>query len=194
MTAWWENLAQINQAFYGVALFFSVFFIWQLISAIIGLDGDDGEDGSDGGDMESDGADTTVAFRVLSIRSIITFCTLFSWGGALYLNNGKPLANALGLSAIWGLAGMFSVALVFWGMRKMIYTGTMKLSSCVGIDGTVYLDIPEKGFGEVKLIVSGVMTHVKARSKNGIPLSAQTPVRVTRIMNQTSVEVDVIGQ
>ncbi len=196
MTEWWESLARITQIFYGVAVFFSVFFVWQLISALMGLDGDDADDGGDSDfedGVDEDAMETTVAFKLLSVRSIITFCTLFSWGGALYLNRGEPMTRALGLSAIWGLAGMFSVSLIFWAMKKLTYTGTKKLSSCVGTTGTVYLDIPEKGFGEIKATVSGVVTNVKARSASGTPLPANTPVRIVRTLGQTSVEVEVIG-
>jgi len=205
MTEWWENLARINQVFYGAAIFFSVFFVWQLISALMGLDGEGADDAADGGDpdadsashhfgdgSESDAAETTIAFRLLSIRSIITFCTLFTWGGALYLSRGDPLATALGFSAIWGLVGMLSIAFIFWAMKKLTYTGTMQLKSCVGTTGTVYLDIPEKGFGEARLTVSGVVTTIKARTADGRSLPTNTPVRVIRNLGQTSVEVEAI--
>lgn len=197
MTEWWESLTGMTRFFYGAAAFFSVAFIWQLISALIGLDHHDAGDGhfEDGHIDDStgeDGVEATVAFKLLSVRSIITFCTLFSWGSALYLNRGEPASTALALSAVWGLAGMLSVSLIFWGMRKLTYTGTKKLSSCVGTTGTVYLNIPEKGFGEIKVTVSGVLSNVKASSASGAPLSANTPVRVVRMLGQTTVEVEPI--
>jgi hypothetical protein len=134
-----------------------------------------------------------MSFKLLSVRSIITFFTLFTWGSALYLDRGESLTKAMGISTAWGLAGMVGVALIFWAMKKMTYTGTKKLSSCVGTEGTVYLNIPENGFGEVKVTVSEVVTHVKARSVDGKALEANTPVRVTRLLDQTSVFVEPVN-
>ncbi len=211
MTAWWSNISSINQVFYSVAAFFSIFFIWQLISALMGLDADDADTGDAGdvsdGDLdtdhtyddfedgaESDSADTTMAFKLLSIRSIITFCTLFSWGTALYLHRGEELGKAMGISVIWGMAGMLSVALIFWSMRKLTHTGTANLNSCVGTEGAVYLDIPENGFGEIKVTVSDVVTHVKAKSVDGKALKANTLVRVKNRLGQNTVEVEPVNK
>ena len=33
MSAWWEGLTKLNQGFYCVAAFFSVFLVWQLIDS-----------------------------------------------------------------------------------------------------------------------------------------------------------------
>ena len=208
MSDWWSNMTQITKVFYGAAAFFSVFFVWQLIAAIMGLEGDDGgveqADGADGDvdhtydrfeqGAQSDAADTTASFKLLSIRSIITFFTLFTWGSALYLDRGDDLSKAMGVSAIWGLAGMLSVALIFWVMRKMTQSGTGELRTCVGTDGVVYIDIPEGGFGEIRVTVSNIVTHVKARALDGVSIAANTPVRVVRCMGKTTVAVDPINK
>lgn len=214
MTEWWNNLTQLTRIFYGAAAFFSVFFVWQLIAAIIGLEGDDGSvddvDAADGADAvegdidhtydsfedgaETDAAETTMSFKLLSIRSIITFFTLFTWGSALYLNRGDGLSRAMGISAIWGLVGMLSVALIFWAMRKMTQSGTSNLNTCVGTDGTVYVDIPEGGFGEVKVSVSDVVTHVKARAADGASIPANTAVHVVKRTGKTTVSVEPINK
>jgi hypothetical protein len=206
MDAWWDGLSKINQFFFCAAGFFSVFFVWQLIMALIGL-ADEGEgvddiseggdadidadmaDG-DGGDAEGDSSSSVVAFRLVSIRSIITFFTLFTWGTALYMQGGDSLGKAMGISSLWGLAGMVSIALVIFLLLKLVHTGTKDLSTCVGTEGTVYLDIPEKGTGEVRVMVSGVVTYVDARSSDGKALKAGTPIRVAKRLDQTIVQVE----
>lgn len=220
MADWWNNLSDINQIFYGVAVFFSVFFLWQLIAMLLGLGGDEVDAGADadvdadvGGDADMDGnvdlegdaaadqfehgaqadaAETMTAFKLLSIRSIITFFTLFTWGTALYLNNGLDLTRALIYGIGWGLAGMFIVALLFYWMRKLTETGNIKLGSCIGTLGTVYLDIPEGGFGEVRVTVSGHVSYVKARAAGAAALKSNTPVRVSRRLGQNTVEVEPV--
>ena len=198
MSEWWSELAGLTQFFYGLATFFSVFFLWQLISAFLGFSGD-GVDGVDHADFdaaaspEGDHADVleaAQAFKVLSLRSVISFFTLFSWGSALYMTSGVPAGRSMGISTIWGLGGMFSVALVFYCMAKLAESGTKNLSTCKGNAATVYLDIPEGGCGEVRTLISGAMEHVRAKSVSGEALLAGTDVRVVEVYGQTLVGVE----
>ena len=207
MSAWWENLTALNRGFFCAAAFFSVFFLWQLIAALIGLDeegGDDLDTDMDG-DMDADGGDfdggsdadssaTVVAFKLLSIRALVTFCTLFTWGTALYLSRGEGIGRSMGVSAIWGLAGMASVALLLSLLPRLAHTGTKRIASSLGARGTVYLDIPADGEGEIRVAVSDVISYVKARSRSGTALKAGTPIQVTEILGQTTVEVDVVSK
>jgi hypothetical protein len=207
MTAWWDSMTALTQGFFCAAAFFSVFFLWQLIAALIGLD-DSGDDAADGvdfdGDVDADvdhvgaGADadadgTVVAFRLLSIRAIVTFCTLFTWGSALYLSRGESIVRSLGISTIWGLAGMGSVALLLSLLPKLAHTGTKRIATSLGAHGTVYLDIPEAGLGEVRIAVSDVISFVKARTHSGAAIASGTPVVVTRILGPATVEVEVLS-
>jgi hypothetical protein len=204
MQEWWESLTTLNQCFYVAAAFFSVFFVWQLIAALIGLSGGEDADaadahgldhGTDVGSHEfhhgahSDAADTMAAFRLLSVRSILAFCTLFTWAGAMYLQNDKPIAWALLYALLWGGAAMVIVASILHFMRRMTETGTMRLASCVGSEGMVYLNIPAGGVGEARVTVSGTVQNLKARGAGGSALSAGTPIVVTRLLAADTIEV-----
>jgi hypothetical protein len=212
MTEWWERLETITQVFYCLAAFFSVFLAWQLIAALIGLAGDEADFGADT-DMdadvdvdadgtydefesgaESDALDSLDAFRLVSVRSVVAFGTLFTWAMALFLDQGNSLARCMAYATGWGVAGMFGVALIFWGMKKMTHTGTKNLATCAGTDGTVYVDIPEGGTGEVRVTVSGVISYVKARALGGKALKAGTPIHVERCVGQTMVLVKPIEE
>lgn len=196
MNEWWSSLANITQVFYGMAVFFSVFFLWQIIGAFMGLDGDADVGDADMGDMgapddidHSDVIESSQAFKILSLRSIITFFTLFSWGSALYTADGVPTVKAMGIASVWGLVGMFAIAVIFYAMGKLSETGTKDMNSSIGQVGTVYLNIPADGFGEIKTIVNGVPEHVKATSIDGESLPAGTQVRVVQVTDQTLVGV-----
>jgi hypothetical protein len=205
MSQWWNYLTTINQIFYIGAAFFSVIFLGQLIAAFTGMDGDqadisDGELGQDigSGDAFEDGAqidsiETTVAFQLLSIRALIIFFTLFFWGGSLYLNRGDSLRAAIGYSLIWGVVGMVCVSLVFYAMRRLTENGTARLSTCVGKEGSVYINIPKDGIGEIKVMVSGVVTHVNARSVSGKAINANNSVKVVKLTGSNTVEVETIN-
>ena len=196
MMEWWNSLDTIIRGFYIAAAFFSVFLVWQLVAALIGLSGDSGDadvDSADGHDFDHDMAhdahDTTMAFRLLSIRSILAFCTLFSWAGAMYMQTGSTLSTALLYAVLWGGAAMGVVAGFFHVMRRMTESGNLKIASCVGTQGTVHIDIPKDSMGEARVTVNGVMQVFRARSAGGDPIAAGTVITVTRVMGPNTIEV-----
>ena len=214
MIAWWNELSTLNQVFYCVATFFSVLFLWQFISSLIGLSGgeadiDTGADADVDADIDVDGdldlddieahsieeaGESVMAFRILSVRAIVAFFTLFSWAAALYLDawQGQRISDVLIRATIWGLAAWVLVAVLVHWMRKLAETGTMRLRSCVSNRGTVYLDIPADGQGEIRVNVGGRITLVRARGAGGAGIEAGTPVRVVRLLNSSSVEVQQV--
>lgn len=203
MQEWWTSLADITKVFYGMAAFFSVFFLWQILAAFMGLSGDstDGDVGTDLSDVDSpndfdhhDVVESSQAFKILSLRSLITFFTLFSWGSALFTTSGMPIVKAMGISALWGLAGMLAIAGIFYAMGKLTETGTKELASCKGQTGSVYLDIPSGGYGEIKTTVSGVVENVRAKNIDGEALPSGTQVRIMQVVGQTLVIVEKLSK
>ena len=139
---------------------------------------------------EIDGTATLVTFKLLSFRSILAFCMLFSWAGALYTQGGAKLTAALLYATGWGLLAMVLVALLFYGLRRLTESGSPRIATCLGTEGTVYLDIPTGGTGEARVTVSGVVSHVRARGAGGQELQAGTTVRVRRILGPRTIEVE----
>lgn len=187
MNEWWDGLSGINQGFYAAAAFFSLFFVWQMVAALFGLI--EGGESDLMEDFEGDASETMTAFKLVNVRSLLTFLTLFSWGGALYLRAGRSVSSALVISSLWGLAGMISVAGLIYLLLRLTHNGTRDLRTAVGMHGDVYLDIPENGLGEVRVKVSGIMSHVKARGAGGQAIRAGTPVMVTSKRAPNVVEV-----
>jgi hypothetical protein len=212
MMEWWKSLTALNQFFFGGAAFFTLVFLWQFVGMLIGLShgGDfdmhveahvDGDVGADvDGDVDvsvdnieahsmQDAAESTAAFHILSVRAILAFLTLFFWAGALYMDSGKTVNQSVVLAMAWGAAGWLVVALLLHWLRKLAETGTRRLSTALGQTGTVYVDIPAGGQGEVRVAVSGVVSVVKARAAGGLAIKAGSPVRVTRMIDIGCVEV-----
>ncbi len=197
MFEWWQNLETVTQWFYGAAAFFSAIFLWQFIMSMIGLSGaEDVDMDLDAGDIEaasaSDAADSVVAFRLLSIRAVLAFLTLFFWAAAMHHDADGNLTRAITYGTLWGLGAFAIVALALHLMRKLAETGNPRLQTCVGTRGTVYLDIPADGSGEARVTVSGVVSHVKARSADGKPLKAGTQIQVLRTLGPTTIEIEPV--
>jgi hypothetical protein len=198
LSAWWGALAPLTQWFYAGAVFFSVLFLWQLIAALMGLAGHDADAGGHDASGETvhtgaaDGADhheSVAVFKLLSLRSVLAFATLFSWAGALYLDTGVAAGWAMFYATLWGFLAFALVAVMLNLLPRLAYTGTGDLASALGQDATVYLDIPKDGEGEIRLLVSGVMTHVRAHTQDGEPIKAGGGVRVLKLSGPNTVEV-----
>jgi hypothetical protein len=141
-------------------------------------------------DVRAEGTASLATFRLLSIRSILAFGTLFSWAGALYLQDAVFPVIALIRAVLWGLAGMVIVALFFWVLPRLTEEGTANLDTALGTTGQVYMNIPEDGMGQIRVLVSGTVSFVWARSRGGRPLVAGTMVRVVRRVDATTLEVE----
>ncbi len=191
---WWEGLTVLNRCFYAVAIFFGVIFLWQLASSILGIGGGDESPDSTVDAMgehhvPADAHETLTAFKLMSVRSILAFFTLFFWAGSLYLDNGVPLTPAMGWSLVWGGAALVIVSVIMNGMKRMQETGNVTAQSSVGNSGMICLDIPAGGQGEVRVMCREMMMHLKAREANGQTVKAGTPVTVVRVLEPTVVEV-----
>ena len=204
MIEWWNSLTGVNQGFYIAAAVLSLIFIWQFISAMVGLSGGEGDvDIEADTDIDADGMDldnieahsleeageSIAAFKVLSLRAILAFLMLFCWAAGMYLNTDTPLSRALLYATGWGLGAWVVVTLLVNLLRRLAETGTARLSTCVGGRGMVYLNIPAGGQGEVRVAVSGTISLVKARATGGGEIKAGTAVRVVRMLDQMTVEV-----
>jgi membrane protein implicated in regulation of membrane protease activity len=187
-STFWQGLQPLNQWFFIGAAFFSVFFLWQIVMAFMGLGSgaelDTHIDSTVHHDSPFDADSSVVAFKLLSITSIIAFFTLFTWAGALYMSKGVPATLSLGYGLLWGVGAMFLVSLLVYGMRRMTETGNINIRTTVGNTGTVHLDIPVAGDGEIRVLCSGVITHFKARSSDGAAIKAGTVVKVTALQTK----------
>ncbi len=195
LTAWWMALQPMNQWFFVAAAFFTVFFLAQMFMAVAGLGGGDADvDTHVGGSLEhdtpQDAHDSLAAFKLLSVRSVLAFFTLFTWAGGLYMSRAVPPSRALTYALVWGLVAMVLVSLLLHLIRRMSETGNMRLASCEGRPGTVYLNIPAGGTGEIRVVCDGVVTMMKARAKGGVAVPAGTPIRVLSVLGDNTFEVE----
>jgi membrane protein implicated in regulation of membrane protease activity len=188
MEAWWEGLTPLIKGFAVAAVFFSILFIWQFLGALLGLHGDSHDDAGHADHHDGDGA----SFTLISVRSVLAFGTLFSWAGTLYLMSGAGVILAMIYSFIWGVAAMFLVSYVVFRLVQLQETGTASIWSAIGEEGFVYLNLPPEGVGKVRVMVSGVISYVNARSRKGESLAAGTKIKVVGVIDDNTIEVEPI--
>lgn len=205
---WWNALPVLTQAFYAAASVLSLLFLWQLVMALTGL-GHHGDVPTAGdmhvetdlqtgvGTMEAhaagDVAETITSFRLISVRSVLAFFTLFFWAGAFYLTAGLPMHTALLYGVLWGLGAGLLVAWLINLLRRTAESGTARISECVGAEGSVYLRIPPGGTGEVRVVIGGRMTHLPARATGDQEIPPGSAVRVVRKLDGNTIAVEPIA-
>lgn len=127
------------------------------------LDGGNPPDGVDIPDDADDGIFSSV-FKVLSIRNIITFFTIFGWAGITFCNIGAGKIITVIASIFLALAVTIVISMLFLTIIRLTESGNVNLQDAVGHIGEVYVPIPanESGIGKVHVTFNGVFREIDA--------------------------------
>lgn len=170
-------------------------FVVQLLLQLLGFAGNSIDLDTDAaiGDVHPS---TDWSFKVLSTQGLTAFFLMFGLVGLAALRSqNEPtfvhgaIATLAGL--VSGSATMFVVAKLFRLASRMQSSGTINLKHAVDATGTVYLTIRSDKPGKVTISVGGRLLTLDARLAPGgeHELSTGTPITVTRVFEDESVEV-----
>ncbi len=142
-------------------------------------------------DADSDGSDSTDAFKLLSIQSIAAFLMGFGWGGVsgiIGLDWGLGLSLLLGVG--FGVALMWLLGILMKAVYGLQSSGNIRIDNAIGLQGTVYAQIPAKGQGkgQVRLVIENRARMYNAASA-GEAISTNTAVRVTHVNDDNTLTV-----
>jgi hypothetical protein len=159
-----------------LAIPFSALFIIQMILLIIGIDhggeisdihGDINLDVNhelDIGDHSNTFLDSNVPLRLISLRNVTIFFTIFSWAGIAGIRNSYSKPKTLILGLVLGSAVVFLLSAVFRFILKLTESGNINFKYAIGVRGEVYLTIPENGKrgGKVQVIFQSSLKEIDA--------------------------------
>lgn len=179
MQEWYSALSSFEQVFWGIALIASVFLIFVLASTFLGGDAD-GFDGDVDADIEGD---TGIGFQFFTFKNLVAFFTIFGWSGISFLEAGMSKGIVILLATICGLAMMFVMAFLFYQMRKMTSSGTLKMENAIGQIGSVYLTIGanRSRIGKVQITVQGALRELEALTDENADLPTNAVVKVNEV-------------
>ncbi len=150
----------------GLALVFVALVVGDLLDGLLHLD-------ALGGDL-------------FSVSSVAAFLGAFGFGGALGLAMFQSTLPAVAVGIVIGsLATWLAVKLT--KALKSDDSASFNTNSMIGHAGSVITDIPEDGYGEVRLNVAGHVRKLSARAATAIPSGSE--VWVSAILSPTAVEV-----
>lgn len=126
---------------------------------------------------------------IVTFRSLVAAVTVFGLIGLATWQEVTP-ARSVTIAAAAGLGTLY---LVGWSFKKLYdirSDGTVRMQDTVGVSGNVYLSIPGQnaGAGKVTVKVGGRTMEYLAMTP-GEPLKTGTPVVVTRVLNEQTLEV-----
>jgi hypothetical protein len=181
---WWHELAFEEQIFWTIAIIFSILFVLQMVSSIIGIDfdGDMEFDGDLDGDINGD-FDMDPSFTLFSIRSIIAFFTFFGWVGVITLSGGMDIKTTIVVSFLSGIIALFFVAFILFQLVRLAEVGTVEIEEALGKYGKVYLPIHanRKETGLVTIELSGKTMELRAVT-DGNKLPTGTIIYVFKVL------------
>jgi len=173
MQEWWISLSSVQQFLWGLAVFFTLLFVLQIIAALFGV-----SDGSDATDMDMSYDATPSMF--FTLRNAIVFFLGFSWGGLACIEADISIGCAV-------LIGFLMVAinlLLLRGLASLNEAGNLSLANAIGKEAVVSIPIPAKqdGCGKINISFQGRLEELEAISE-GEAISRGKPVKVIRIFN-----------
>ncbi len=177
MQEWWISLSGVPQLLWGLAVFFTLLFLLQIIAALFGVSH------SDATDVELSDSTHSMFFTP---RNAIVFFLGFSWGGLACID--------MNISILWAvLVGLIMVAINFsllQGLASLNEAGNLSLDNTIGKEAIVSIPIPEKlsGCGKVNISFQSRLEELEAITEDEAIPRGQ-PVKVLRVSNNNQLIV-----
>lgn len=184
---WYSNLDFLLKIYWLIAMIGSLVFTVVILLTFIGGDADEIEDL----DSEMD-ADSGIGFQFITFKNLVGFFTIFGWSGIGCLEAGfsKPLTIAISIFS--GLVMMTIMAAMFFFMRKLSDSGTLKYKNAIDAIGEVYLTIGANRtkMGKVSVRVQGSLRELEALTDSLTELKSGTIIKVLDVTNNGILIVD----
>lgn len=192
--------------FIGSAVIGGTLFVLRMLTMVVGgmdfgdadipTDFDGGFDGGFDADIDFDGdidhPSTDVSFKFLSLQGLTAFFMIFGLVGlALHRADLWPIISIAG-GSLMGTLTVWLIGLVFTAMMGLQREGTINIKNAIGQQGSVYLNIPATGSGQVQVVVQGSLKVFDAVSegKNKIPTGSK--IKVVGVVDNKTLIVSIL--
>ncbi len=117
------------------------------------------------------------------VKSVLTFFSVGAWVVRLILATSDNPALAFTIGIISGFVAVFFLSFLFKILLKQESNVNWKPMDAMYKNAEVYLKIPKKGEGIIKVEINGVYRELKARSKYGKDIATGAKVIIEDIDN-----------
>lgn len=160
----------------------------QLLLGLIGID-HDVPDVSAEADVGVSGLGD--GLDLLSVRALAAGVAFFGVGGLAARSLGLPAPLAAVAALVPGGAATVATAFLTRQLLRLESDGSIRIENAVGVEGSVYLTIPEAnaGAGRIQLPLQGRTVELRAVTRERAPIPTGTPVVVVALVDGETVEV-----
>lgn len=175
---WFYNLTAFQQTYWVLTGISSLFFLFVLITTIMGADSDDIGDV----DAEID-ADTGVGFQFFTFKNLVAFFAIFGWSGISSIHSGNSKPTTVIISIFCGLLMMFVMAALFYYISKLTSSGTLKMKNALNATGEVYLTVGANRTraGKIQIKIQGALRELEALTDYNEDLKQGRIIIVTEV-------------
>lgn len=181
------NFSGLETFFAICAIIGGVFTLIRLILQFLGGDAEGGD--MDGElDIDTDGSDSDLGFKILSLQSLSSFLLMFGLVGlAMSRQSGFAALPAVICATLAGFASVWLIAKLFSLFNQLQSSGTLPNSAARGATGSVYLTIPADGQGRVSIRVRDRLREYDAVSSNGEEIPTGASIEVVDVRDEVMV-------
>ena len=133
--------------------------------------------------------DTDFSFKLLSMQGLTAFFMMFGLVGLALLKADLAIVITILGGIVAGLLAVLVISLLFHQTKRLQSDGTINIQNAIGQSGSVYLAIPAKGSGQVRVPVQGALKIFDAVSKDKKPIKTGDNIEVTDIVDNKTLIV-----
>lgn len=177
-----QGMTTLQQAFWYLAFFASIIFLFQTILTFIGTDASADLDA----DFDGEFHNVEAPFELFTFRNLINFLLGFGWTGAAFYGKFNDFLLVI-LAALVGLIFIGVFFFIIKQLMKLQEDNTFKIENTVGKIASVYITIPAKkiGKGKVQLSINGSYHEIEAITEGEIEITSGENVKIINIENET---------
>lgn len=193
------GLSWIEIIYWGATIIGGTLFILRTIMMVAGGglgDGDFDADVDMDGDIHIDGdhldtdPDSDISFKLLSMQGLTAFFMMFGLVGLALLKADLAVLLTILGGGVAGSLAVWIISLLFSQMKRLQSDGTLRIENAIGESGTVYLSVPAKGTGQVRVSVQGALKIFDAASKSGEKIKTGAKITVTGTVDNNTLIVE----
>ncbi len=205
------NLTWIEVIYWGATIVGGTFFVLRTMMLLVGggmghhdfdthfgsdihVDHDIHLDTDSGNASDHSESDSDFSFKLLTLQGLTAFFMMFGLVGLALLKANLSTPETLAGGAIAGLVAVRVIGLLFEQMRHLQSDGTLDIHNAVGQSGSVYLTIPAQGTGQVQVPVQGSLRIFDAASTGEQIIPTGEKIRVTGIVDNSTLAVERIPE
>jgi len=198
MSGFLNDMTGLEKFFAACAFIGGILLIFRLLMQFLGGHSDVGDVDSDGVSdfhaADSHGADSDLSFKLLSFQGLTAFFLMFGLVGLALLRQSQVASTwAILGGTIAGLISVWIMRVLYRSLSKLQASGNIDIQNAVGQEGSVYLNIPPGGAGQVQISVQDHLKIYDAVADDNQEIKTGTSIRVVRIQGGNTLVVEKLS-